>query len=102
MTTRRQQGRAALSRTLDEIRLEGLRAAYERGTKILQDDGAPPTAHAQIIRCFFAAAGLGTVDAEQPEKEAHEMSADELREARDRLLGEIGVRARGGRGEVFD
>lgn len=90
MSTGRQRGRDALSQILDDLRLEGLFIAYERAKKILLDDRAPATAHAQLVRCFFAAGGLGTDAAEQPEKEAHEMTAAELNAALAKILAGVG------------
>lgn len=90
MSAGRQRGRDALSQILDDLRLEGLPIAYERAKAILRDNKAPATAHAQLIRCFFAAGGLGTDAAEQPEKAAHEMTAAELNEALAKILADVG------------
>jgi len=85
-------GRAALADTLEQLRMEGLAEAYSRGIKILRDDSAPATAHAQIVRIIFAAAGLGNADADVPEKDPHEMTGEELREAAERALSSLNSR----------
>ena len=85
--TRRQEARTALANTLDDLRLEGLKAAYRRAVKILNDDQAPATAHAVLVRVMFQASGLGSPVAEEPDKDAHEMTAEELDAAIQKIVG---------------
>ncbi|WP_020181496.1 hypothetical protein [Methylopila sp. M107] len=79
MTTRRRLAVEARGDVLDDLRIEGLNAAYRRAIKLLEDDTAPATAHASLIRCMFDAGGLLRADQDdEREKELHEMTADEV------------------------
>ena len=78
MSSKAKSGREALANRLEQLRLEGLEAAYRRGIRMLNDDETPATAQATLVRIFFQAAGLTGADAEAPEKEPHEMTAEEL------------------------
>lgn len=101
MTTRRQDARAARAETLEQLQLEGLSAAYRRGIQILEDDSAPATAHAQIVRIFFAASGVGNADADLPEKDPHEMTGEELEAATQEIVASLRDHKKGG-GSVMD
>lgn len=81
------EARAARDEIMDELRLVGLQAAYRRAIKILEDDAAPVTAQAQIVRIVFGAAGLEPNAAdEEDHKEPHQMTAAELEAATARAL----------------
>ena len=78
-------GREALAARLEQLRLEGLEAAYRRGIQMLEDEGTPATAAATLVRVFFQAAGLAGADAEAPSKTPSEMTAEELAQEINRL-----------------
>ena len=101
--TKSKTGKAALADTLEQLRLEGLAAAYRRGIAILNDDEAPATAYAQLVRVFFSASGLGTPAAEEPPVKDHaDMSPEELDEAlREARIKLAAAKAGGEGGSVF-
>jgi hypothetical protein len=71
----------ATQEMLFDVKVEGLRAAYTRAKKILEDDSAPATAHAAIINSMFKAGGLHSSSPQEVEKAPHEMDGYELEAA---------------------
>jgi hypothetical protein len=88
MISKRKTAEEAMQEMLFDVTCEGLRAAYTRAKKILDDDNAPATAHAAIINAMFRAGGLGGTTTPEIEKEYHEMSGEELQAAIARLRRE--------------
>jgi hypothetical protein len=86
--SKRQTAEEAMQEMLFDVKVEGLRAAYTRAKRILEDDDAPATAHAAIINAMFRAGGLGGTATPEIEKEYHEMSGEELQAAIARLRRE--------------
>jgi hypothetical protein len=89
----RKSAEEAMQEMLFDVKVEGLRAAYTRAKKILEDDAAPATAHASIISHMFRAGGLHGPAVLEPEKELHEMTKAELDERIDWLQREAAERA---------
>lgn len=82
MTDRRRAAREARDKISEQLRLEGLRVAYERGIKLLKDDTVPATAQAALVRVMLQAGGvLNAPEDDRPGKELHEMTADEVAQA---------------------
>lgn len=95
MSDKRRQAVQARENVLDQLQLEGLEAAYRRAIRLLDDDTAPATAHASIIRAIFDVGGLRAGPDDDRPKELHEMTAEEvdeaLEEARARLQERCGL-----------
>jgi hypothetical protein len=89
MTSRKQSADEAMQEMLFDVKVEGLRAAFTRAKKILEDDNAPATAHAAIISHMFRAGGLHGAATQEVERELHEMSGEELQAALARLKRDL-------------
>lgn len=72
------------------IQTEGVLAAYEAALSICRDEKAPHPAKATASSTLFRVAGyFEQKDARGPEKQPHEMSADELAQEIRRLVGNV-------------
>lgn len=88
----RQRANAARETVIDKLRQDGLTAAYERAIKLLNDDSVPATAQASLVRVVFGAAGvLNVPERDGDDKEAHEMSAEEIHAKLVQLRAELSL-----------
>jgi hypothetical protein len=85
----RKTAEEAMQEMLFDVKVEGLRAAFTRAKKILEDDDAPATAHAAVINAMFRAGGLHNPAVQEVEKQLHEMDGYELQAALDRMKREL-------------
>lgn len=75
------------------IKTEGAQLAYAAMIRILKPGGAPPSVQVQAAKYMLDAAGHGAKDDPHRSKDLHEMTADELQEAIEKMDGLINAKA---------